>query len=79
MFTRLPESIVPHPLAQGLFSLLSAAWARDYARAYARAEALYEYTKQDSFPSQDLATVMAAMLTAFVGACGNADLIRAAR
>ncbi|KAI0032823.1 hypothetical protein K488DRAFT_85497 [Vararia minispora EC-137] len=64
---RLPEGTKGHALAQALFALLASVWERRYTHVYARAEALYISAQTSDFPDPGLASVVLALVEAFVG------------
>jgi COP9 signalosome complex subunit 8 len=64
---RLPESLTSIPLAVALFNLLASTWERKHARVYSRAENLLQLLEKEEFPDARPASVIAGMVTTFVG------------
>jgi COP9 signalosome complex subunit 8 len=55
------------PLSQALLILLSSTWERKHERVYSRAENLFNMVQQPDFMDTNLASLIAEMVTAFVG------------
>jgi COP9 signalosome complex subunit 8 len=65
--SRLPEGLSATPLAKSLWGLVASAWDRKHANVYSRSGSLFKLVDQADFFDRKLATVIAAMVTTFVG------------
>jgi hypothetical protein len=66
---RLPEAVASHPLARAMLSLFSSMWERRYEHVYSRGEALFNIAQQGHFSHTEVAEVLSASVTAFMGEC----------
>jgi len=65
--TRLPDNLASHPLSKTLLGLLACTWERRHSKVYSRSESLFNMVGQPDFFDPNLATVIAGMVTTFVG------------
>jgi len=63
----LPDSLQDSPLAQALLDLVNATSERQYSKIYARADSLFNLVAQADFPDAKLASLIANLVTSFVG------------
>lgn len=64
---RLPDSLQASPLTQALLNLVNATSERHYNKIYAHAETLFGLVAQPDFPDAKLASLIANLVTNFVG------------
>jgi COP9 signalosome complex subunit 8 len=66
---RLPEAVASHPLARAMLNLFASMWERRYEHVYSRGEALFNFAQQGHFSHTEVAEVLSASVTAFIGEC----------
>lgn len=76
--TRLPDNLASLPLSQALLDLVASASERKHVKVYTRAESLFNLVSEPDFFDAKLASVIAEMVTTFVGEWDAAIHIRIA-
>jgi hypothetical protein len=64
---RLPENLLAHPLSGSLLPLIFATANRNHIRVYDQARVIINLVEQPLFPDSKLASIIIAMITAFIG------------
>ena len=64
---RLPENLASFPLSRALMALVISTTNREHAKIYEQAETLHALVAQPDFFDKDLASIVQALLAAFLG------------
>jgi COP9 signalosome complex subunit 8 len=66
-FTRLPQTVASEPLARALFALYTSVSERNYETIYVNAEKVVGIVRTPDSIGTDLAAVVSALMSTFIG------------